>query len=575
MSNDPLIPYLSTPFVKLFHIPKSGKEKELTCRVERLNYVYDEEGNDCATIIINELDHDAPDKAEWQEDAKLRVKWGYIHGNSAERLVYLKDLKWEFTKAGRKLTLQAYEKGATTKQTKSKGLYTDTDLPTLIQKTAEKHALKAYVQVPLKPGETASQPLKLAIAKYLNDTDPNSRFTKARNLAREADQVSGGGRSYLSQQIMSDLQFDFSKKTNVPQANKTDAHLLKEEGLKEPGGEWLAETRDDDIILKRRDYNKKPYKTYIYEGGTGELLSFTPETKNKSKLGAAVNAMFSFWDQKSKEFMQGMAQANAELMDQKMIYLSKWMRDSGLIPKAYLLKPKKREDLTGLIINNFTGVSSSDENSVLSVYQKSLSKIILSEDKLIQGEEIKDKNDVVGTIYIPLGGVPDKNYGTTNPVDNLRRPDLVAQREVTGEELKKMVTEAELTATGSVHSVTAESEEEAFAKANNPRENSDIKRNPALALIVGDPLIETGEVITFQGLGVKYSGNYYNIKCTHTVEPQSGYTTSIELARNGHNIKASSSDQAVKRAFRQINKELGVDKTSNRNRRIQTVRNRR
>lgn len=553
--------HLGTVMVRLFFKPDNGDEKELSYFLENFKYIYDEEGPDCCTLIINRLDATAPDLPEFQENANYRVIWGYVKGATKERKVYVKDIKWTFDKNGRKVTLECTDKSHSTKQTKTKEIHEDVDLPTLTQRVAEKHGLKAYIEVPQKKGAPAtSQSLRLALADYKTKTDPNSKYGKARLSANGIQEVVGGtsGITFLRQQALYEaIAYSFKNQT-IPQANRTDTHLIKKVGLKEKGGQWLAETRDDTITLKRREYNKVPYKSYRYEGGTGELFSFEPESKNKSKLGAAVNSMFSAWNAEKKEFMQGMAQANAAAYEQQVTNLAKWMKDSGFIPKTYNYHPSK------------------NSKTLLEVTQKNTAANLLAPSSNVGPErDPSTLNDVVGTIFLPGGISANKNYGSMYPIDNTDRPAFVIQRMVTGEELKKIVKDADAAATTVSHDPHADNEDDAFANANNPRENSDLKRNPATALLWGDPNIETGEIMTIENVGIKLGGNYYNLKSTHEIAEGSGYTTALQLARNGHNIKASSNESAAKKAGRAVNVEIGQDRRTERRRRIRTNQNRR
>jgi hypothetical protein len=97
--------------------------------------------------------------------------------------------------------------------------------------------------------------------------------------------------------------------------------------------------------------------------------------------------------------------------------------------------------------------------------------------------------------------------------------------------------------------------------------------NPATALVWGDTELETGQIITFRGVGKKYSGNYYTIKAVHKLDHGSGYNCSLEMATQGSNVKTGKNSMAVKEANKQVNKELGIDRQTERKNKIRRVSN--
>lgn len=59
------------------------------------------------------------------------------------------------------------------------------------------------------------------------------------------------------------------------------------------------------------------------------------------------------------------------------------------------------------------------------------------------------------------------------------------------------------------------------------------------ALVVGNPILESSQIIVLKNLGSKWSGPYYIKSCSHRLTPREGYTCSLELIQN--TTKAGSS----------------------------------
>lgn len=490
--------------------------KEINDFAERFQYVYAEEGNDECTITFNSLLSTAPDKKCYQENATLVVTWGYLGGKTTTRKVTVQEPKWSFDKNGRKLQLVCTEKGITTKQKKSKAVYKDKSLPEIAKEVGEKQGLKVIMEIPTNPKNPKEKAAILDLRKGLQQYE---LMQKSRS-------------SYLPK---------FPKK-NIPQANKTDAQMLRELGNREADGQWIAETRDDTIKIKKRDYNKAPYRAYIYAGGSGELFSFEPESKNRSKLGAAVNSMVSSWNAAKKQFSQ--TQANM-LTENNKKYLTKYLKSIGLVPAKYTIQGKKAND---------------------KAIEQTATRVLAQDTYGKNNKVVKNASDVVGNTLMTKSSFGQR--GAKGSASDNTSNRIYTKIPVTGEQLLAGVKKAQNTVTDSKHDVTGDG-----GQGNNNRDKSNLKNNPASALVWGDPGLECGQIITMRNVGKKYGGNYYLLKSTHTLEPEGGYTCSLELARQGHNTKAGDNEQSVKRANKAINTEIGLDKNTKRKVLLKTVKN--
>lgn len=499
--------------------------KELQHPIERFEYVYDEEGEDLCNITMNTLEEDSPNYPEFQERAKLIVQWGYIGGPVRERKVFVDDPKWTFDKNGRKIILACINKAITTKQTRSKKIHKGVTLPELTKEVAERHGLNAYLEVTNEQsGETEIHDLRA----------PDSKWKSA-------------------------VGDEFKLLTNIPQANKTDYHLLEEQGRREPKGEWQPVTRDDAIILRKRNFSKKPHRSYTYERDKGELLSFNPETKNKSTLGTSLASMFSAWDSANKKFIAG-------IQDQMKLQLkgalARYWKATGLaLPEDHLYPNYSVEARDNRIVGLVNQIVDNEGKSAKT-----------GKTKNVLGHEVDEyENDFVAYKLVNQTSSGQRNdFGVTR--DNTSKV-LRGKVPVTGEELYKAVKDATSGNLDNFHDETANNLDDAAGPSANNIGRNAMQRNPASALHWGDATLESGQVITYLGVGKKYEGNYLVIKCTHVIEEGSGFTVTTELAREGHNVKASENDMAVKKASKLINKEIGTDHNSMRRRTLQTRKN--
>lgn len=482
------------------------KDKPLPHKIDNFKYIYNEEGLDSCIIVFRGLQEDGPDLPEFQEEAALSVTWGYLAGDTKTRKVYVGDVKWDFSKDLRQVTIEATEKAVTVKQTKSNKIHKDKSLPEVVDEVGKRHGLRAMVDLGTKEGKME---IGMALSKY--------------KLRQET----------LKKYNYDELSPRFRVRKNVPQANKSDAQMLEEWGMKELNSQWFTETRDDEIVLKRRNFNQKPYRAYTYSGGTGELFSFAPEHKTKNKLGSALNSMVSFWDKQKKQFIQ--QQANM-VNSQMRTFLIEYLKTTGFVPKNLKIYGGNKDRAIEVTVD-----------------------AILSKDTYGKyNQVVKDADPIVGKQLLTKTTFGQRGINGA-AVDNLAVIQR-GERAVSVYEIEDAATKAQQAVTDVTHDAQATNAGEAAPSAQNPRDNASLQMNPATALVWGDPNLETGQILTMNKVGKKFGGNYYSIKCVHDVSQNSGYNCSIELTRQGHNLKASSNAKAIKTANKQINQEIGLDK---------------
>jgi len=96
-------------------------------------------------------------------------------------------------------------------------------------------------------------------------------------------------------------------------------------------------------------------------------------------------------------------------------------------------------------------------------------------------------------------------------------------------------TEVKATQSGKPLVIPAEDKGEAISMGNKVKKDASLKEMKADLSILGDPHIFVDKIITMQGVGRRFGGNWYSIKVVHKIN-SSGYRTSINLNKNASNF---------------------------------------
>lgn len=102
-----------------------------------------------------------------------------------------------------------------------------------------------------------------------------------------------------------------------------------------------------------------------------------------------------------------------------------------------------------------------------------------------------------------------------------------------------------------------QSTEQATAKAQKLKNDGLLATMTANLEILGDPLLQAGQVITMAGVGNRYGGNWYVKKVTHKIG--NDYRTSVELEKNATLIDTGTTNKQVPTSEPK-NTALGDDK---------------
>ena len=113
--------------------------------------------------------------------------------------------------------------------------------------------------------------------------------------------------------------------------------------------------------------------------------------------------------------------------------------------------------------------------------------------------------------------------------------------------------------TGKQIATPVESQKEAEDIAKSEKDDKALDGITATLTIEGNPMHESGRIITMEGVGQKYGGNYYITTIKHTLG-SSFYKTVFTLKKNGTN--KSNSDNKEKFSNESVNKTNGEDSTT-------------
>lgn len=543
-------------YIRLYYTGADGKEQELSERIDRMSYCYDEEDDDLLDITLQSSDRNFPDHPALQEGAALRVIWGYIKSkDSGVRKIWVRDVKPEFTKEYVQVTLVCTEKGTDLKSSTSRKVYKNSTLLHVAADKAQKHGLKAKVEMPststriilkAKPGESLQSLLeresrlnweanqkKLQDEYRKNPGKVRTEFQATVNEAWKKNRETFAGSKYreelakawytgnlvtpLSHEDVNKMAKEMQQYDSFPQAGRSDKQTMNDMGRREQGGPFIVETRDDELIIKKRDFTQTPYRSYEYGGPTGELFEFAPETKTLNRKGAGSGLGFSGWNPLDKSFFSGVAGNHGDPtlagLHKQLDDYEEWEREGKGEATAFFRPtlPFNRKSADGRDLNY--------RNST--ALWNTAVPIKVSEHVAALKATIKDLEAKTKGMYNPLG---------TNPID-------------------------------------------AYSQAANLKDASELQRNPATASVWGDPALKVGMIITILNVSKKYSGNYYIIKATHTMDRSSGYITELEMVRQGSNARSSEKEVYSKSLNKYVNKQIGDNKRADNRKNLKTKHN--
>jgi hypothetical protein len=522
-----------SPFFRVYF-----NKQEILEAGERFSYVYAEEEDDECTIIVRLEKPNDIDLPQYQEGAELQVTWGYVGGESTTRLVYVDNSVPEYTKDNISLTLNCSDKASTMKGATERTIYKDHGFIGVVADKATKHGLGVKVETSDYDG-IILEPLTDALGKQESRDQFIKRLNKLRfdrdfkkqqeeyrkNPGKQMQDIKNiipENNEYLN--IKAEVQkeydegiidignvedetnrrwnfkkliagFTFAGDNNLTQAGKSDKQFVNDLGKRTRGGQTIVEGRDDLLIIKKRNYNQPPYRTYEYGGSDGELVAFRPETKNKQSKGAASNMTFGGWNPALKNYFMSSVDPTNPQNDPALASALKIISQDRAIIKAGGGKTVVETRILSKEVSNFPTLPHTGANQPVFDNTKLKGGIVKVPFNITVEDQVSALEKSVATFVDKVQAQQKDLYNSLGI-----NPDA------------------------------------SLTQASNMREGNELKMNPASFSIWGDPNAKTGIIIGISGAGRKHSGNYYVIKCAHVIDKGTGYQVEYEGAKHGHNI---------------------------------------
>lgn len=484
-----------SPIVRIFN----ETEDLIVEGVSRFKYSHSEKADDASFITIETDNTDIVDHPDFQEKKKIKVLWGYSGDNIFQkRTLYIWDIKTSFEEIGIRLEIEAYCKAAYLKLNSSKDIFSDSTLEDVAENMAEAYGLNLKKEnIDPQNEEQPSDYYELSIGGKTTskmDLEDRGRINSARdntaNVQKYVFKRYGGG---------------------IPQANRSDQKLLDDLTRIEPVDNLVLDGRDDDLIIRRRNFLQRPYKAYTFKAEPGYLLSFNPGTKNNIIKKNAISSSVSGWLEEDKTFVQGQvdrSQSGAGILgDLVEVSLESIIRSNTV---QSMRNPLDRPlTVDGLSQQQQVGIDDNGNPIIREVFTQKL-----------------DSTKQAFIHFHKRGVQPSKLV-----VDS-KTPFYSSAIDVTG----RIETRGVVTIDPKEYIPTVETNVQDIAGAGiNRQSQGELQLTESNAKVVGDPTLVSAKIITIAGVGKRWSGNYYIASVEHEIVKDGGYLCYLTLYRMGSN----------------------------------------
>ena len=497
-------------FVRVFN--EAGTE--VYDRVTSLYYTHSEKVDDSSRIIIETTDVSIVDNPNLQEGKVLKVVFGYVGEKPRSHTVWIWDIIPNFTPEGIRMEIVGYCKAAYMSLNSSKDVYSDMTLDEMVEEMASQYNIKKELANLDKSNIQRITTGEKTLSK-LDVSGPNAFTTVARDNT-----------AYV-------IDYTFKRYQSLPQGNKSDTKMINETAKNEPIDNLVVEGRDDRLIIKRRNLVQEPFKSYRYKGEPGHLLEFTPASHNRTKRKTSVATTVSTWDEENKEYKQTTVSAKesgAPIMGDEV----EWSGESQFIESLKKNKNPLDRPISAVSSVQFYDYSQKDERGN-PITRK------LTEETL----EATKRNYAILARQGYLASQGRLPAGAGHAFVYVERQG--ANTNVLTIEGLKATANAPLDTTGRIRTremiILSPSETlhlmepkhgDAVGAATNRQANKLAEATECNAIMLGDPDLESGKIISILGVGKKYSGNYYIVAVNHELTPN-GYTCNCTIFKTGKN----------------------------------------
>lgn len=520
------------PFIKI--TTTTGEifnEKE----VVGFTYKYSEEDDDVAEITIQSGDVMLCDRPGVQEGEALTCTWGYLDGGPVQtRKVYIFDTKAEYSEEGVVLNLTCHEKFVMTKM--------NVAAPKNPSTSKEKDPNKIIIQSDVLNNIFINNKSTSNLGFFDKATNLNPRDKALIERSINDPAFKNDGTTLRpTQETMYDYEDPQIDARNIRVTRNTDSlnvtfyngnaptyRSLREYLDKAPGGPYVIDSRDDEVTIRTRDMGQRPLFDYAYGGEPGTLLTFSPETKNRSKASTSENVKTISWDTENQKATVSTSENKSEGQTQQYLW-EKLQQANSSVGTPEWFKNLQNQPLRPRLVGDAAAAVGIKEWPQVTEYMGDKGDERYKPYTLNDGNILYTDNKEMGK------GTTGQNLGsgTLAPRDNTSTilPHYIRKTPVKNAPGKSIV-------------LGAETAPQAKAYAENTRTNSQLENNPATATMVGNPLLKSGIIITISNVARRHAGKYYIKDCTHTLD-DNGYITSIDvMVRPG--IKTSSTKVDVR-----------------------------
>lgn len=533
------------PFARVYY-----GDRELTFHLNKFIYTMSEDQDDGLEMVFESNDPNMPDDPAFQEHAQLVILWGYINGlQSDKRKVYVREVSPEFTDNGVSIRIKASDKLSYLKTTSRlhKNPLENKTTNEIIDELATQWGVNRVNPVYYSDGTVAYQLDERwgeeeadkvnVITGNAGTKDEFKIETPIFGSAQDNARVVGHSLITLHEQWLP--------------GNKNDFENIKEILYREPDGPYVMEGRDDNIIIKKRKFDLTPFRTFKYKSDD-ELIKFNPESKNRVNKATSVNINLGLSDRENKEYTE---QNITEEDDDNT-------RLGDVVDGTYQGKGIKR---------------------------------------FSNGTEISTDGDLQGTGVSKRTGKNDRQHGESGGVNVFSSAVYLIENPDDPEQSKVILkgkpgqterdgyigddgnwkTEVDATSTGFIPaalldvkefmeiSEDAKDGEIGNSMANNRRSGAALDKNPGSAIMIGDPRITCGMILTFENVSKKFSGNYYVTTVVHDLDFNRGYTITTTIKRNA--IGRTGNEGPDKVTTTSLNKKTNKKKSDNKKEQTKTV----
>lgn len=480
------------------NIDTNGKhgfnELDLALSVTSFEYEYVDDDDDEISIKFETQDQTLADHPSLQEGQMLVVTWGYVNGQKATRVFIIRESKCKYSENKIALEIEGADGTSSLNHLRTQKLKIDQTKENLGNWTTFVQYLKASLGNSDMGFKVLYEGATILDNKTLSSTESNTPV------------------DIVVTQKVGDEKIPIYKLINqatVNEANRTVKQNISEVMSKVDGGPWHVDGTDTTLVIHNRtnSFQAEPTRYYVFRSDKGDVISFTPEVRDKIEKVAAVRGNSINEDNKK---------ANTSEVTRKHAEDGAWVPDADLIAgiseegspnfieaqralaqggkafgkfanRIWLENAKKRYDKWGAIATTVLDYPA----FVIKVRQ-------------VQAGYIEEQHDLNGNI-IGIKAIPARDQ-TGLPAQNLN---------------------IEIRGSVSMYRTSPHTQENLQQMIINEVRGREQKSRTSTIKFIGNPDLKGRDLIHISGVAAKHSGKHYIMKCKHIIS-SAGYFTIVK-----------------------------------------------